>query len=138
MPSEENKIVARRVCEEAWNQGKLEVLEECYSDPFIFHYHGAHSWTLDQYKQLISRWRTAFADFRFDVEDVIAEGDKVVLRIPFSGKHVGVFRGAAPTGKTIYATEMIIARFVEGKIVEEWEDWDEIGLLQQIGAIPVK
>jgi len=137
MSIEENKVLVLRLFEEAWNKGNLEVSDELMSTECVLHYRGAtFPVSGEAGKAIVGRWRTAFPDFQFLFEDCIAEKDRVVLRIPFRATHRGDFFGIAPTGKQIYVTEMLIARLKDGKIVEMWEEYDQLGMLQQLGAIP--
>ncbi len=82
---------------------------------------------------VVKMWRTAFPDFHFRIEDVIVSGNKVVLRIPFSGTHEGPFQGIAPTGRKVDVTETLIVRVENGLIAEMWEDYDEYGMRLQLG-----
>jgi predicted ester cyclase len=78
----------------------------------------------------------AFPDIRFTIEDMVAEGDKVVYRASARGTHKGEFMGIAPTSKQITVTSIVISRIAHGKFQEDWESLDGIYLLQQLGAIP--
>lgn len=78
----------------------------------------------------------AFPDVRFDVQDVIAEDDRVMVRFVLSGTHEGKFMGIEPTGKEITMSGIVVYRFAEGKIVERWSEANTLGLLQQLGAMP--
>ena len=80
--------------------------------------------------------RSAFPDLRVTLEDDIAEGNKVVSRWRAQGTHQGELMGIAPTGNQMAITGITIDRIEEGKIVEEWENWDALGMMQQIGAVP--
>ncbi|HXJ96190.1 MAG TPA: ester cyclase [Terriglobia bacterium] len=84
---------------------------------------------------IVKTWRAAFPDFHFALEDMIVEGNKVALRIPFTGTHQGKFWGLEPTGKTIHVTETLILRIEGGKIAEMWEDYGEYGMRMQLGLI---
>jgi steroid delta-isomerase-like uncharacterized protein len=81
-------------------------------------------------------YRAAFPDLHFTVEDVIAVGDQVVVRWTSRGTHLGDLLGIPPTGKVATATGITILRVTDGKLAELWQDWDRLGLLQQLGAIP--
>ena len=81
-------------------------------------------------------WFAAFPDAQATIEDLIAEGDKVVTRFTLRGTHRGAFMGIAPTGKHVTMTAIGICRVEEGKFAEVWENVDALGLLQQLGAIP--
>jgi predicted ester cyclase len=79
---------------------------------------------------------TAFPDMHYTVEDLIAEGDKVVCRWTVRATHQGEFMGVPATGKVVTWTGISITRFAGGKDVEDWESFDMLGLMQQLGAIP--
>ena len=79
----------------------------------------------------------AFPDLHLTVEDMIAEGDKVVTRFTSRGTQTGAFMGIPPTGKQVTVSSIVIARIADGKIVEEWGLDDQMGMLQQLGVIPV-
>jgi predicted ester cyclase len=81
-------------------------------------------------------YRTAFPDLQIPIEDVIAEGDRVVTRWTTRGTHQGELMGAAPTGNQLTVTGILIDRVSGGKIEEEWVDYDTLHLMQQIGAVP--
>lgn len=91
---------------------------------------------LDAVKQVVRTYRTAFPDLHLTIEDLLADGDKVVTRWTVRGTHRGDLQGIAPSGKEITTPGISISRIVEGRIAEEWVHWDALGLLQQIGAIP--
>src|SRR5205823_14624824 len=87
-------------------------------------------------KQFIAMYLTAFPDVHFTVEDIIAEGDKVVTRLTVRGTQQGAFMGIPATGKQTTSTGIDINRIVDGKSVEHWLEMDTLGLLQQLGAVP--
>ncbi|MCB0212682.1 MAG: ester cyclase [Anaerolineae bacterium] len=87
-------------------------------------------------KQMISIFQNAFPDMKGAVEDVVAEGDKVVVRFSGTATHQGEFFGIPPTGKSIKSTGINIFRIEAGKIIEHWNNADDLGLLQQLGVIP--
>ena len=87
-------------------------------------------------KQLWTAQRAAFADLRVTIEDLVAEGDKVVKRFTLRGTHTGAFEGLPPTGKQIMLDGITIVRLADGKIQEIWEAYDMLGVLQQLGVIP--
>ena len=88
-------------------------------------------------KQTITRDCIGFPDFRFTIEEMIAEGDKVVVRWTTRGTHQGIFRGIPPTGKQVTITGVEIHRVVGGKIVEGWRKWDRIDVMQQLGVTDI-
>ena len=90
---------------------------------------------LEGVKQLFSSLHAAFSDFHIDVEDMIAEGDKVVARVTGSGTHQGEFVGIAPTRNRVEFSAIDIARFTGGKIVEHWSNSDRLGMMRQLGVM---
>jgi predicted ester cyclase len=127
--------IARRAIEEVWNQGIYDG-GPLMAPHVTLHYRGQSiPLTPESATAVVKRWRTAFPDFHFRIEDVIAQGDRVVMRIPFSGTHLGPFMGAEPTGKKIDVSETLIFRIENGLIAEMWEDYDEYGLRTQLGLI---
>ena len=87
-------------------------------------------------KWRITMYRTAFPDIQATIEDQIAEGDMVVTRVTWRGTHRGEFRGTAATNKQVDWTGTVILRIVGGEIVERWGNLNQLGILQQIGAVP--
>jgi len=138
--SEQNKALARRAFEEVWNQGKLAVIDELtasnatYHDPSV---PGGKFTGPEGVKQFVQIYRGAFPDVRITINDQIAEGDKVVTRWTATGTHKGDLMGIAPTNKRATVTGVDIGRFQDGKVVEAWASYDMLGLLQQLGVVPV-
>ena len=87
-------------------------------------------------KQMMPAFFTALPDLHYTVEDLIAEGDKVVCRYTWRATHHGEYMGVPATGKVVTMTGIVISRFAGGKVVEDWRQADDLGLLQQLGAIP--
>ena len=136
--SEENKALTRR----SWlivSEGSLEtlgdVLQEVYADDIVMHEPDEDVRGIEGLKQFVSMIRSALPDLRITLEEDIAEGNKVVSRWGAQGTHQGELMGIAPTGNHVAITGITIHRIEEGKIVEEWENWDALGLMQQIGAV---
>jgi steroid delta-isomerase-like uncharacterized protein len=135
---EQNKALVRRFFEEVFNQGNLSALDEIIAPGFGGHGFASHGREHgpDNARKTVATFKTAFLDIHFDIEEMIAEDDKVVVRITFSGTHQGSFMGIAATGKTVKVGGVELARIADGKIVEEgWHFMDEVGLLQQLGAL---
>jgi len=127
--------IARRAIDEVWNNGVFDG-KPLMAPHVTLHYRGqAIPLTPESAADVVKRWRAAFPDFHFRIEDVIVQGDRVAMRIPFSGTHLGPFMGAAPTGKKIDVSETLIVRVEDGLIAEMWEDYDEYGLRMQLGLI---
>lgn len=137
--SEQNKAVVRRSIEEVWNKGNLQLADELFSATYV--HHDPSTPDLGQgpegEKKRASLYRNAFPDFRLKIEDLIADGELVVARWSGHGTHKGEFGSIAPTGKQFNITGVSIARFQHGKMVEGWINWDSLGLMQQLGLVPV-
>ena len=134
---EENKAIVRRAFEEVWNQGKLDVIDEIFAIDYVGHMPGSPDLHGPKgFKQFVTMNRTAFPDIQFTVEDQIAEGDKVVIRWSSTGTHKGELMGIPPTGVQVTSTGIGISRISGGKAVEDWDNWDALGMLQQLGVIP--
>jgi steroid delta-isomerase-like uncharacterized protein len=140
--AEDNKATARRYWDEAWSMGNVAIIEEIFTPDNIFHSGGgAVSRGIEARKQGPTRWRTAFPDFRATVEDIFAEGDKVVLRWTVHGTHRGNIEiesagTVPPTGKHISFAGIDIYHFKGGKIAEGWRHWSSLQLVQQLGVVP--
>ena len=90
----------------------------------------------EDWEQFIGMFFGGFPDMQLVVEDVVAQGDRVPVRWTFHGTHEGEFFGSPPTGARVTMSAIEINRVVDGKIVEHWVELDQLGILQQIGAIP--
>jgi steroid delta-isomerase-like uncharacterized protein len=136
--SAENKAIARRLVEEAFNEGRLDVIDELAA-PGVVSYDSALPEPLvgiDATKASIAAYRDAFPDLKLTVEEQIAEGDMVVTRWTARGTHQGELMGMAPTGKEATVTGITIDRLENGRIAESRTNWDSLGLMQQLGAVP--
>ncbi len=138
--SEQNKALARRSIEEIWNQGKLAVIDELTALNATFHdpnVPGGKFTGPEGVKQFVQIYRAAFPDVRITINDQIAEGDKVVTRWTATGTHKGELMGIAPTNKHATVTGVDVDRYQNGKVVEAWASYDMLGMLQQLGIVPV-
>ncbi|HEX6709532.1 MAG TPA: ester cyclase [Rubrobacter sp.] len=130
----------RRVLEEAFGQGNLEIIDEILDPDFVCYDPNSESGAVrgaESIKAEIEYFRNAVPDLTYTVEDQVVEGDKVVSRYTVSGTHQGEFFGVPGSGKHIEMTGINIDRFDEsGKLIEEWPEYDLLGAMQQMGAIP--
>ena len=137
MSLKSNKLLAQRVWEEVWHQGQLSRIDDLFTTDFVRHDPGRRELQgTEQNRQFIGSLRAAFPDVHYSVEDQIAEGDKVVVRYRFRGTHLGVFQGMPPTGKQVTYPGILIYRLGDGKIAEQWTEFDLLGLLRQLGVLP--
>lgn len=135
MALEENKAIVRRTWEELFNQGNLETADELISATFNNHAAPGSPPGPASFKQLVLFYRNAFPDVRFTIEDILAEGDKVVMRNSFSGTHKGMFMGIAPTGRRVSQEQIHIVRVANGQVVEHWAVRDDLSLMRQLGVV---
>ena len=137
MSIENNKAIARRLTELLDKENDLELME-LLAPGFISHFAGFPTpLNREQYLQVNHMAKAAFNDLHRTVEDLVAEGDKVTVRITVRGTHTGFYQGKQPTGKLTRITGIAIRRILGEKIVEEWVVNDQLGLMQQLGLFKV-
>jgi steroid delta-isomerase-like uncharacterized protein len=139
MSAEANAATARRVLDEAFNQGKLEVLDEICSPDHVSHDPAEPEDVrgIEALKERVQQYRTAMSDLEVTVEDIFASGDKCAMRWSARGTNDGELLGMPPTGKKVEITGNSIDRFdSDGKIVETWDNWDNAGFMTQLGITP--
>lgn len=139
MSPEENKAIIRRYVEEFWNKGNQAVAEEVIAEDAVFH---------DQVRdgdlppgragalEAARRMRVGSPDFTMDLHDMIAEGDRVVIRYSATGTHAGDFFGLPATQRVASLEAIAIVRMENGRIVEGWQESDRLGLVQGLGMMP--
>lgn len=136
MSTHDNKETLRRLYE-VFSRGNLDELERYMSTDLMDHNpNPGQRPGVEGVRELLQQYRSAFSDLRADVEDQIAEGDKVVSRVTVHGRHTGEFQGIPPTGKEFSMTLIDMVRLSDGKIVERWGVQDDLGVLTQLGAMP--
>lgn len=135
--TERNKELARLLMGPDISQGDESVAEAIIHPDFFDHtnplgmQHG-----LDGHKAIVRLFRTVFPDLTWDIDDLIAEGDKVVARTTMRGTHRGDFFGLPPTGKRVEMPGVHIIRIADDRIIEHWGSNDDLSLMRQLGAIP--
>ena len=137
MSTEENKALVRRFYEEVFNKKNLAGVDE-FVDPQIIEHSlppGLPAGSAGT-RQFIGIYLAAFPDLHLTAEDIIAEGDRVAVRLTYRGTHRGELMGIPPTGKQGTVTGIQIVRIAGGKIAENWINLDALGMLQQLGVIP--
>jgi steroid delta-isomerase-like uncharacterized protein len=139
MSAEDNKALVRRFYEDAWNKHNPAVVDEIYRADFVDRSPDIAGipHTREGLKQLMGQYLRAFPDVRITVEDQLAEGDRVVTRWTGHGTQTGELMDLPPSGKTAEVPGVQIDRLAGGKIVESWTLFDQLGMLRQLGAIPM-
>ncbi len=135
MSTEQNKAVFRRVIEEGFNQGNLAALDECFAPAYTEHQFDLPP-TLEEFKGSIRYLRGTFAPFSLTIEDMVAEGDRVWVRMTGRGTDSHGMMGRPPSGRTYAITVFDVCRFEDGKIVEHWGVPDRFHMLAQLGLLP--
>lgn len=134
----ENKELVRRLNDDVWEAGNLELIDELYTEDYHEHnaalpedIHGR-----DGNREKVAMFHSAFSEIAITTEDLVAEGDKVVVRDRFTGVHDGQFLDAEPTGNEVEVEGMVIYRIEDGKAAEAWVQADMLGMMQQLGMVP--
>jgi steroid delta-isomerase-like uncharacterized protein len=135
---EANKNASRRILEEIFGAGNYDVADELLQKDAI-----GHDPALPEpvkgpegLKESARGYRAAFPDLMASIDQMVGEGDLVATRWTCRGTHKGELFGIAPTGKQVTVTGITIDRYVDGKLAESWTNWDTLGLMQQLGAVP--
>jgi steroid delta-isomerase-like uncharacterized protein len=137
MSTEANKAIMKRFWDELFTQGNTKVADEIVGPNYLNHDPAPGEQPgRAGLAAFVAQMHSAFPDGRFDVEQFVVEGDKVVTRWRATGTQRGEFMGIPATGKTVNITGIAIHRIADGLIVESWSHWDTMGLLQQLGALP--
>ena len=138
MSPEQNKALARQMVAEIFNRGNISRADEFLAPGFVEREELPPGIPRDRegVKQLTAVLHSAFPDFNATIDDLLAEGDKVVIRQTWTGTQKGEWMGMPPTGKTVSFGVIDIIRIAGGKFVEHWGQMDSMGMMQQLGVIP--
>ncbi len=139
--SEANKMLVRRWFKEVWNEGREDTIDELFAAHGVGYGLGDTDVALRgpaEFKPFVRNLRGALPDMRITIDDMLAEGDKVTVRITIEGTHKGGSLGFAPSGRRVRIAGLVIVRIANGQLVEGWNSWDQLGLLRQIGALPAQ
>jgi predicted ester cyclase len=139
MSTEDNKAVTRRVFD-GFNQTGVAIVDEFYTADFVLHDPGSPTQaggvkSREDFKQYLTGFFASLPG-QFTIDDVIAEGDKVVTRWTYRSTHQGQWRGVSPSSKEVTFTATGTSRFVDGKVAETWQNVDNLGVMRQLGLIP--
>ena len=135
MSAEENKALYRQWIEEVFNKRQTDRIGDFVASDIVEHTPNFQS-GLEGARQGVGVFLTAFPDLRVTVEEVVAEGDRLVARLSASGTQKGSFQGIPPTGREMTVAGMDMWRVAGGKCAEHWLEMDSLGMLQQLGVIP--
>ena len=137
--SEANKHLVRRVIEEIWTGGNLDLIDELYTEGFQCHFEPGPDWCgRDGVRECVTRVRTTFPDYQERIDELIAEGDRVAFRMTASGVNTGPTPDGGPaTGKPMSTLVILIYRIADGRVAEQWEVANLAGILRQLGLPPL-
>lgn len=133
---DENLKVVSRIWDEVWNLGLYDTCDEILAADYWGHLPMMDVHGPEQFKQLVTAYRIAYPDVHLTVEDIFGGGDKLAVRWTSRGTHLGEMMGMPPSGNKIEIMGISLFRLANGKIAEEWEGFDTLKMMQQIGAIP--
>jgi steroid delta-isomerase-like uncharacterized protein len=133
---EENKAVVRRFIGEVFVAGRAEAVDELVADDFVPHTWGGVDQGREGLKQAMSRVGQGLDDVAMTVEDMIAEGDRVAVRLTSHARQVGEFMGMPPSGREYEIGEIHLFRVADGRIAEHWHQADFLGMMRQLGGTP--
>lgn len=139
MAVNENETALRRIMEEGFNQGRMEVLDELVSPDLVEHQPRGPQMPLrgqDAVKAVVESLRRSFPDIHYTIEDLVVQDDKVWARLTASATQTGPFMGHEPTGRPMAIDVIDIARFQDGRMIEHWGVPDRLGAMMQLGLIP--
>ena len=136
--SAENKMLVRRWFKEVWSKGNLAVADQIVAQNYANHDPAAPmpESGREGLKKHVTAYRTAFPDLTLTLNDILAEGRKVMVRWTARGTHKGTLMGIAPTGKQVTMTGISVVRIAGGKVAEQWVNWDTLGMIQQLNVVP--
>jgi steroid delta-isomerase-like uncharacterized protein len=138
MLTDEMKAIPRRITDDAWNRGNLDVLAAFVAPDFVRHTPRRPDSIrgVEGFKQHVTTTRAAFPDAEFLIEDEVAEGDWIVNRWTFRGTHRADFGGIPATSAFVTMTGISFVRVADGEVAEIWDEVDALGLLRQLGVMP--
>jgi steroid delta-isomerase-like uncharacterized protein len=137
--TETNKALVRRWFREVWNEGREATIDELFAESGVAYGLGdteAEVRGPAQLKPFVRNLRDSFPDLQISIHDIVAEDDKVMVRVLLEGTHSGSGLGVPPSGRRIHVAGIVVIRIARGQFIEGWNSWDQLGLLRQIGALP--
>lgn len=126
--------LGRRWFEEVWNRGRRDAIAEMLAPDAVVHDGATHSTGPEGFYPFFDRMRATFSDINVKIEDTIAQDTAACVRWSCTMKHTGDGLGIAPTGRTLHVTGISILRASGGKLIEGWQNWDMLGMMEQIQA----
>lgn len=133
--SQQNEAIVRRLFDEVWNKGDVALLTDLLTPDHVQKNSIDPGRGLEDARNNVTKYRTAFPDARLDIEEMFSTEDRVVVRMRYSGTHRGMLESIAPTGRHVSGSGIAIYRMREGKICETCLEWDALAFFQQLGIL---
>jgi steroid delta-isomerase-like uncharacterized protein len=137
--TETNKALVRRWFKEVWNEGREATIDELFAESGVAYGLGDGETEVRgpaQLKPFVRNLCGTLPDLQISIQDIMAEEDKVIVRVLLEGTHLGLGLGVQPSGRRVRVEGIIVFRVSKGQFVEGWNSWDQLGLLRQIGVLP--
>jgi steroid delta-isomerase-like uncharacterized protein len=137
--TETNKALVRRWFKEVWDEGREATIDELFAESGVAYGLGDGETEVRgpaQLKPFVRNLSGSLPDLHISIQDIMAEEDKVIVRVVLEGTHLGSGLGVQPSGRRVRVTGIVVFRISKGQFVEGWNSWDQLGLLRQIGALP--
>jgi steroid delta-isomerase-like uncharacterized protein len=138
--TETNKVLVRRWFQEVWNEGREATIDELFAESGIAYGLGDSEAEVHgpaELKTFVRNLRGSLPDIHITIQDIVAEEDKVMVRLTIEGTHSGSGLGVTASGNRIRVAGIVLVRVSKGQLVEGWNSWDQLGLLRQVGALSV-
>ena len=137
MSAKKNMDLIRSAYEDGINKGDIEYHADSFAEGYVNHFSG-RDLDVEAFKKIFYMFKAGFPDLNTTIEDIFSDptGEKVAIRHTYRGTHTGTYMGVPPTGKAVQVSANDLYHLKDGQIVEEWSEFDLLGVLQQIGAIP--
>ena len=132
---EGHETAMRRFIDDVVNDGDFSILGDLVHPNYVYRAPGQELRGSEELKGLFAAYRTAFPDLHIDIDDLVTAGDRVVIAFTLTGTQAGALMGIDATGKKVTTNGMVLSRFEDGKIIEEWEILDQLSLFEQLGAV---
>jgi steroid delta-isomerase-like uncharacterized protein len=136
MSTDANKAIVRRFIDEIFVRARPEAVDELLADDFVAHTWPSTGHPKDDLKGAMERTSKGLSDVSFTIDDMIGEGDQVAVRLTARATQTGQLMGMPPSGKTYEIAEIHIFRIRDGKVAEHWHQFDQMGMMKQLGAMP--
>jgi steroid delta-isomerase-like uncharacterized protein len=131
----DKSTIVRRLYDEVWNKGNVKLVDELFTTNYVGNDPVEPTRGPNGVRDVVTKYRNAFPDCRLEIDQVLPAGDQVVVRWQYSGTHKNNFEGIPPTGRHVTGPGISIYRFKGDKIEESFDNWDALGMMQQLGVV---